>query len=174
MSAVADVICIVLLALIAAQDFKSRLISWWLLPLLIAALTIAGASGTPVRTIGFYFLVNSLLLGGQVLLIMTWFAMKNRKWTNIVNTAVGLGDLLFLLCIAAAFSPLNFIAVYVAGLTLTLLAVLLIRALRPGALKEIPLAGTLSLLMIGFCAWRLFSPGIDFYSDTALLNRLTF
>ncbi|TND10229.1 MAG: type IV leader peptidase [Bacteroidetes bacterium] len=173
MKIAADVTGILLLAVIAVQDFKSRLISWWLIPLLLGAFITAGLATLPGKSIAAFFSVNLLLLLVQGLLIFSWFSIRNRRWTNIVNTAIGLGDLLFLVCMASAFSTLNFIAAFVAGLFVTLLVFSLARFFHPGSRKEIPLAGMLSILMIGLLGWKIISPETNFYSDDFLLSMLT-
>lgn len=173
METIALLSCIVLLAGIAWQDFRSRLISWWLLPLLLAAFAVAGLALLPLKTIAVYFAVNLLLLVGQGVLLFGWFSWRNRRWTNIVDSSIGLGDILFLVCMAAAFSTLNFIAAFVAGLLISLIVFALARFFRPQLRKEIPLAGMLSVLMLFFVGWRLVTHEVNFYSDQFLLEHLT-
>lgn len=166
----AQISAILLLALVAAQDFRSRLISWWLIPLLFAALVLGGISVQPFGRLAEFFALNILLLAAQGMLLLFWYRLRLGRWSNIIDSAIGLGDILFLVCMAAAFSTFNFIAAFVTGLIVALLVFPAVRLFRPQIPKEIPLAGILSLLMIVMLAWKIVQPQTDFYSDAPLLS----
>ena len=90
---------------------------------------------------------------------------------NIINSYMGLGDILFFAVITTAFSPVNFIIFYVAGLLFTLIAYKIYIGLNKAGSKEIPLAGTLSVAMMVVLLINCIASGNYFYDDT-LLNQL--
>ncbi len=169
-----DILCIVALGWLSWQDFRTRRIAWWLLPVLAVALLAAGLQHTPGREIGKAFALNLAFLFVQLLLVWLWMAFREKKFSNLINTQIGLGDVLFMGCVALAFSTVNFLLFYTLGMVATLLIVVTVRLLRPHVNREIPLAGALALPLIALCSFRIADPGIDFYSDewlTQLLDR---
>jgi Flp pilus assembly protein protease CpaA len=169
-----DILGIVALGWLSWQDFRTRRISWWLIPLLAAAFLLAGLQRTPVGEIGKAFALNLVFLFVQLLLVWAWIALRAKKLTNLINTQIGLGDVLFMCCVALAFSTVNFLLFYTLGMVATLFLVVIARFLRPKINNEIPLAGALALPLIALCSIRVIDPTIDFYSDewlTQLLDR---
>lgn len=170
MNRIGDIIDILSLGTLAFQDFRSREISWWLLPIVVAGLLLGTAGQVSFAEIGHSFLVNMLFLGVQFALLWAWFFLRNRKRTKLIDRQIGLGDILFVICPALAFSPVNFLVYYTVSLVLTLTGVLLFRMFRSPEKLLIPLAGALSLSLIVLCCWRLADPRVNFYSDEWLLS----
>lgn len=170
MNRVGDLIGILSLGTLAFQDFHSRRISWWLLPIVVAGLLLGGAGQASLIGIGRSFLINMLFLGVQFVLLWGWFFLRNRRNIKLIDRQIGLGDILFVICPAFAFSPVNFLVYYTAGLVLTLTGVLLFRMFRSPEKLLIPLAGALALALIVLCCWRLADPQVNFYSDEWLLS----
>jgi len=120
-----------LLALVFAQDMRSRAVYWLLFPVLTALfIVLTGFSVVAV--------INIVFLLVQFLLVSAYFSIKKRRWVNVMKGLLGWGDMLFLLSIAFYLSVLNFIFFYIASL----LFVLLFAA----RYKHIPLAGLQALL----------------------------
>ncbi|MEO5644581.1 MAG: hypothetical protein ABIQ40_08580 [Bacteroidia bacterium] len=165
-----DIPGIIALVILAWQDFRTRKIAWWLLPVLAASFFLAGYASASAKTIGQTFSINIVFLLIQFLLVWSWFSVKNKRFSKIIDTQIGLGDVLFMICVALVFSPGNFLIFYIGGMILTLIITLVIRVVRKNSLAEIPLAGALSLPLIILCGWRLFSPGKDFYNDAWLMQ----
>lgn len=153
------------LVLLAWQDFRSRLISWWLLPLLLAGIVAAGLQQTNLRSIAFYFSINMLFIAFQFGVLFIWFSLRKKQWTNIFREAIGTGDLLFLVCMAASFSTVNFIVALCGGFIVSLLLYLPFTIKKRNNPKTIPLAGLLAVELIGLFAWRWCDADVNFYSD---------
>lgn len=161
------------LGCIAFQDMKQREISWFLIPFLLSILIVKGLLSHE-STI---FLKDSLLNLGfviiQLFVLTAYLSLKNKKFVNIINSYIGIGDILFFIVICTAFSPVNFVVFYMTGIILTLLGVILIKAFSKKEIKEIPLAGAISFLMILVLAGSFFISGTDIYNDEHLINLLS-
>ncbi len=138
---------LMILVLMAWQDFKFRAIYWWLFPLLLVGLLWLKIDGGEQATIPFNLLTNGLFLSAQFLLLSLYFSIKERKWVNLFKAYFGLGDLLFLLCLTVYFSFLNYILFYIATLFLVILITVLTRLLSLKANTTIPLAGWQALML---------------------------
>lgn len=109
----------------------------------------------------------------QLGMLSIYFSVKNKKWLNIADKYLGWGDILFFICIAFLFSPLNYVAFYIISLVFTILLVFLQKALKLSNNKEIPLAGIQSFLLIillflSILLGEIYHPE----RDTILLNYL--
>jgi len=135
----------VLLVILAYQDIKSREISWWLLPLILIIHLISQAK------IDHNFWQNTLLNLGFVLLNWTlvsiYFSMKKKKFVNIIDSHLGLGDLLFLVVCAFVFSVPNFLFFLCLGFSTALLFYVLYLKRIKRKEESIPLAGVMALLL---------------------------
>ena len=60
---------------------------------------------------------------GQLAVVALYFSLRNGKLTNILQGYFGLGDLLFLVAVAGAFSTPAFVLWYLAALMITLVGV---------------------------------------------------
>lgn len=137
-----------LLGTIAWQDFRTRLITAWLIPacgflLILHEATHAGLSSLCANA-GW----NFLLLLMQYVLLSLYVALRNGKWMRIVDSHIGTGDILFLVSVAPALSPPNFCLLITGGTVVALLVHTLIQRLfRRGDLK-VPLAGYLGVILL--------------------------
>jgi hypothetical protein len=168
------ILVLTLLLTIFIQDFKTRAVYWVAFPILFTSLCI-------LHYIKYYAfseiwqptLVNFAFLALQISLISLYFSIKNKRFVNIVNGLLGLGDILFLLSITAYLSALNFLFFYVISLLLVLLAWSVRQSISVKKNREIPLAGMQALILMVFltCDWwlKLF----NLTDDTWLLNLIT-
>lgn len=167
-----DILIVITLVVLAWQDFRSRLISWWLIPVLLLAFVFAGKEQISWNGIGKYFLYNLAFLVLQFAIVWIWMSLRNRKPIRLIDSQIGLGDILFLVCIAAAFSTVNFLFFYTASLIAVLLIAVIIRMIRSSEKMLIPLAGAIAVPMIVLVTARFFDPAVNFYSEEWLLNIL--
>lgn len=165
MERIADSIGILTLGILSWQDFRSRQIAWWLLPVLAFVFFVVASSGNSVQEVGRGFAINMTFLCLQFLFVWVWFSVKQKKRSRLIDTHIGLGDVLFMICIAMAFSPANFIVFYILGMCMTLLVTIAVKLFRPGIGSEIPLAGALALPLMVLCLCRIFDPAVNFYND---------
>lgn len=141
-------ITIVLLCFLAYQDFRFRAISWWLIPLLLVCFVGKGMSELSWQTYLLGFGVNLTFVAIQLLVVFLYFSLKQRKLIRLVNEQIGLGDILFFVVMAAAFSPLYFVLVYTISLLLVLLFWLSSKLFLNRKNALIPLAGGQSLVVL--------------------------
>lgn len=160
-----DIIGIAALGILSWQDFRSRKIAWWLLPILAGVLLMSSIQKNSAMEMTKEFSFNIAFLCIQFLFLWFWFLIKNKSISKIIDTQIGLGDVLFMICIALAFSPANFLVFYILGMIATLFATIIIRLFRSEKEKEIPLAGALALPLLVLISIRLFDPGKNFYND---------
>jgi hypothetical protein len=163
-----SIILICLLAVVVFQDFKSRTISWFLIPLLLMG--FVGFAFLQINTtelltyvgINLYIVFTTLL--GATLII----SIKNKKLTNIVNTYLGLGDVLFFVVLATVFSPINFILFFIGSIFISSIIFGSITLLRKKQILT-PLAGAMSVLLIITIVTVQFIPTLHFYQDIIFL-----
>lgn len=169
MERIGDITGIFSLLMLAVQDFRSRRIAWWLLPLFVTGIILVFSAHGNGRDFFYFFSLNLFFLVLQFIFLSGWYFVKNKKFTRIIDSKLGLGDVLFLVCIATMFSPGNFLLVYTSGMLFSLCTSLLIKFGRRNIDFEIPLAGLLAIPLIALCIWRLADPSLDFYNDDWLL-----
>jgi hypothetical protein len=165
---VVDILILFSLILIVFQDFKQRQISWFLIPLSFAGFAYKASLYKDSSIADFLLNTGFILL--QLICITIYFSIKNKKFLNIIDTHLGLGDILFFVVICTVFSPLNFIAFYMISMISTLLAIIAYNLFSSRQTKDIPLAGAMAgaLIILMITTWAI--PGIDFYNDGYLLN----
>lgn len=159
-----DCVIILFLLIVGFQDFKYRMISWWLIPVLLFLFILKGSSVLTVREQIHYALFNLTFIVFQLLGLTLYYSLKNKKLYNIIDTQLGLGDILFFPILCVAFAPVNFIIFYLGSLVITLLIFFISRFSMQT--KEIPLAGSVAMiLMISLLAdnlqltWQSYNDG---------------
>lgn len=167
-----DVVLIILFAILAFQDFKYRAITWYLLPMIFCLLFYKSkflyANYFALKNIFF----NLIFLIVQFVGITIYFSFKNKKFYNIVDTAIGLGDVLLLVAFCAAFSPLNFMVFYISSSVVSLIVFGLIIIFKKNKEIQIPLAGMYSVLFsLLLIASYLIHP-VNLYDDDLIYNYL--
>lgn len=157
------IILSLLLLLIFIQDWKFRGVWWPVFPVVFIIQALYS-----IKIIGYsellpIFLINGLILITQLVILYLYLVIKKKKLKNpLFKEYLGWGDVLMVLVLTIAFSPLNFIVFLLSGLLLSLLVVFLSR----GKLKTIPLAGILALAY-GIFIWVTkfypsFNPFVEF------------
>lgn len=165
---VVDILIFFSLTLIVFQDFKQRQVSWFLIPLAFLGFAYKAFMYRESMLSGFLF--NTAFIVLQLICLTLYFSIKNKKFLNIIDTYLGLGDVLFFIVVCVVFSPVNFIAFYLCSMVITLFAMLAYNFFSSRKTNSIPLAGAMAgALMILMVTARTTS-GIDFYNDGYLLN----
>lgn len=163
---------LLLLGVIAFQDFRDREISIW--PLLgLFALFLTGS----LYTKGFdflrsSFLPNLLFLSIQYLGILTYFFIKNRARVKIIDTYFGLGDVFILLITAAAFSLFNYILFFYSVVLLSIITTMFMVLFKMKRSNESPFAGVLSLVMGGTILYHYPNAGLKFLDDSLSIELI--
>lgn len=165
---VINICLLLLLAVVVYQDLKERQISWFLIPLLLSLFAVQGLFRVSADELIGHTLFNVCFIMVQLLVLTIYISIKNKKPVNIINSYLGLGDVLFFITVAAAFSPLNFIVFYIIGLLFTLLFFIVLKRIVKTVSTEIPLAGGMAALMIVLIILNQWLPEFNFYSDNFL------
>ena len=159
------VILVVLLGIIVYQDFKSRAISWFLIPLLVIAFIWGGLLSLDLKQFSTYFGVNLSLIIINLLGVTIFISVKEKKLTNIIDTYLGLGDVLFFLMLATVFSPINFILFFLGSIFITTIVYGLVAIASKQKQALITLAGAMSILLILTIIAEQVIPSFNFYQD---------
>jgi hypothetical protein len=168
MMLVVNIFLIIILFIIFFQDMKQREISWILVPALFLGFIAKGflEKGEVLLKNGMFNVAFVLI---QLILLSIYMSIKNKKLTNIINTYLGIGDVLFFIAITAAFSPMNYVLFYVSSIILTLFGFILYKLIKQNAKAEIPLAGSMAGMMMIVICWSMIKP-VNFYNDGVILN----
>ena len=168
MNTVLIVILISLLGVLVFQDFKSREISWFLIPLLIVGFVVYGLQRIATEEMITYFGINFMIVVLNLLGVTLIVSLKEKKLTNILKNYLGLGDVLFFLVLTVVFSPFNFIIFYLGSIFITALIYGGIMLFNQQKKVLIPLAGAMSLLLIITIVIEQVTPSFQFYQDFIL------
>jgi hypothetical protein len=163
-----NIIILLSLVIIVHQDFKQRQISWYLLPIAFVAFVCKALLYSNNLTNDFIF--NFLFIALQLVCLTLYFSIKNKKMFNIIDTYLGLGDILFFIVLCTAFSPVNFIVFYFMSMILTLTGTLIYNFFSARRTSDIPLAGAMAATLLVAFITTLMVPGINFYDDVFLLT----
>lgn len=148
---------IVLLLVIALEDFRYRAVSWFLFPLLLAA----SVGYTYPRLGGEAFWTNAGCNAGftalQLAVVTAYFSLKRKTLVNLTAGYLGEGDILFLGNLCFVFSPFNYCLFYFITLSGIVAMVLLRKGFADTACDKIPLAGIQAFVLAGVWVadWRL-------------------
>jgi Flp pilus assembly protein protease CpaA len=165
------IILLFTLITISFQDLKNRLISWWLLPLLLLSLAFVSTSSSLSIRIE-YALVNLGFLLAQYLLLSLYFIVKHKKWINIADQFLGWGDIIFFMVLVVGFSPLHFILLFVSGLLFSILAFVIYKWIALIKQTSVPLAGLFSIYLLGLeIAANLQS--YSFFEDDFIISKIS-
>ena len=136
------VLIVFVFAIIFWQDYKDRMVYWFLYP-------IVGVLGFLIQL--FYTDIYSLILNSAINLcfILTvlgilWVYAKLVLKQNLVNKGIGIGDVLFFVFLPFCFSIISFFILFVFSLLFSLLIFVILKVKNP-KMETIPLAGVMSL-----------------------------
>ncbi len=162
---------IIALLLITTQDFKERMVYWFFFPFLITLLIFDRINlKESVNDIFSTSFINISFFIIQLLMVTTYFSIKNKKIVNIFAELLGWGDVFFLIAVASYLSVLNFAFYYIASLILSLLFWIFWKKLVHPSGKYIPLAGIQAVLFAMFLIFDWWLLHIDITKDDWLTS----
>lgn len=141
---------VLILLVMGIQDFKFRAISWYLFPALTLCLLLINPSFSLYSCF-----VNICFVAFVFVLLTGWFSLRSGSLVNLTQRHLGIGDILFLLCLAFFFSPLNFFLFYLSSLLVVSIGTgLYLLVFKPDGFT-IPLAGLQGLVLMAalLCSW---------------------
>jgi Flp pilus assembly protein protease CpaA len=148
MNTVLNILLLLILGVLAFQDFKQRAVSWIFLVVLFVLIVTKALLVLPLAVLGGYFAINAMILSLQFIGLIFYFKMKGYSFSDFWKQVMGAGDFLFLLCLCGAFAPFNFIVFILAGLAFTILGYIAMFVFRVRNAKAIPFAGLLAIFAI--------------------------
>lgn len=143
-------ILVIVFAFVLYQDFKSRLVYWFLYPIIGVLAFAIQLQNLPV-SIALTNLGFNLLFVVLILLVSTlYIKFRNLDFKN----TIGIGDILFFLFIAGSFSIVSFLVLFVFSLVFSLILHIVLNNKKEQA--TVPLAGYMSLFFgvvyaVSFC-----------------------
>lgn len=158
-------ILIGLLSIIIYQDFKSREISWFLIPLLFVAGIANALYHIELFEFTSYVGINLSIIILNLLGVTLFISLKEKKLKNIIDSYLGLGDVLFFLVLTTIFSPFNFILFFIGSILITSIVYVGVILFKQQKQTLIPLAGAMSLLLVIALVVQYIHPSFNFYQD---------
>ena len=135
---------ILILLLIAYQDFKERAVYVWIFPVLSGLFLTKNFIEIPYSTYLFNTGINLGFCLIQYFVLTLYFSIKNKQLINIADQLIGWGDIVFALVLCVAFPPLTFFCYYLLSLIIAALIGLYFKSQN----KTIPLAGIQAIVLI--------------------------
>lgn len=131
-------------ALIVFQDFKERLVSWILFPVVGLLLSFLYIWNTSFEQFYPFVFTNMLLVSSIVLVLFLYTKYIARM--EFLNVSFGLGDLLFFYAFALGFPTITFLILFVGAILFSLIVFVI--AKEKGESETIPLAGLMGFFLI--------------------------
>lgn len=156
-----SILIIGILSMLAFQDFKSRAISWILIPFLFVLFGLKSLLQTGMNDTLQILVINLLFIGVQMFLLTLWMSIKNRRWISVFDSYLGWGDVLFFVAIALAFNPIEYVLFYVISIAITLTVSVFYLAYSKKVSKQIPLAGAMATVLIGWMLATMLFPSFQ-------------
>lgn len=157
---------VLLLLLMALQDFKYRAIAIWLFVVVGAGLIYLKYEAQGWLVFFTDLKINIAFLAVQFVALFGYFAIKERRFVNLFKGYFGEGDLLFLLLLASYFSFFNFLLFHIVSLFLVLLLGLYLKNKSP----KIPLAGGQAFCLVLLMSIDHFSQKINLTQDIWVIS----
>ncbi len=131
-------------ALIAFQDFKERMVTWILFPVIGFLLGFIYVYNTSFERCYPFVFTNMLLVTGIVLILFLY--TKYIAQMKFLNVSFGLGDLLFFYAFALGFPTITFLILFVGAIIFSLIVFLVSKGKQEN--DTIPLAGLMGFFLI--------------------------
>ena len=149
------------LGCISYQDFKDRRVYVFLFMALSALLFSIFYLESSVTQVFYLSIWLNLSLVGIFLLLtflVTHFVFKKR----FLNHSLGLGDILFFVCLALGFPTVTFIILFVCSLLFSLIVFLALKRIRK--VETVPLAGLMASFLLVVMLYTLFMVDPSLYT----------
>lgn len=130
---------IFLFLIILYQDYKERLVYWFLYPLIGALGLVVQYFLLPISSILVNVMTNLVVVVFLLLVCYAYTKFRNLEFKN----SFGLGDVLFFVFISCTFSTISFLILFILSLIFSLLLHFILTTKNSD--KTVPLAGYMSL-----------------------------
>lgn len=135
------ILLLAIFSLIFFQDYKDRTVYWFLYPIMGILALLLQLQITPIYVV----LINSgfNLLFIIFLLVFCYLYARIKLKKSLLQSVLGLGDVLFFIAIAFSFSIVSFLVLFVFSLIFSLILHLVLQYKQTE--QTVPLAGYMSL-----------------------------
>jgi len=164
---------IVILLMIALEDFRHRQVHvlWFILLIVAILLESFGVTGQTEHLN--HFLTNLLFIIVQWLGITLFFTLKTKKLVNVMDRYIGWGDAVLLFAFALLLPPLSFALFMILSYVLVLIISLIRLSLNRSKPYPVPLAGWLGIFMMVLISLDQASILSLSYSDFLLYDQFS-
>ena len=150
------ILSIVVLGIIAYQDYSKRMIHVFLFPLLSFILLFPHVFNPNIHFYLRNILINISFVVIIFIFLFLYLSLRNLKFTNFINKQIGLGDFLMLGSLCFWGNPLIFIRIVVFSILFSLILSLFVLNKKGLKTYRIPLAAHVSLFWIVFLSLNYF------------------
>lgn len=141
-------LCILLLIIssvvILFQDFRDRLVSLWVIILFAAICIFSVIYFRDAQTLLFNGASALIYLGIVWLALKLYMFFKFRRNEKILDTQIGLADVLLIFCIGLTFNTIGLVFFFCVAFVLSLVSFVLYTLIKKKSETTIPLAGLLA------------------------------
>lgn len=164
-----DALLLVLFAIIAYQDFRQREVVWYVFPIIFVVIVLKALNEIAFPELVNYFGINVLFVTLQMAVLFMFYAIKNRRFVNIIDRYIGLGDLILFVLLCASFSPILFGLFFITSLILLTIVFIIVQLTHSknnnAGRPTVPLAGGLSVSYIVVIIAGFFITDFNMYND---------
>lgn len=104
------------------------------------------------------WILNVAIIIIQILLLKLYFSLKHKKWINLNESYLGMGDILFMLVVAGWFDTYQFLIFLVSSLVFSILVSVSMSCFKRSFNKNIPLVALQGIFALGFQVLIYFNP----------------
>jgi hypothetical protein len=161
-------IIIIILVLIAYQDYQERAVSFWVFPVLAGLFITYHFMDISMPEYLFNTVINLSFCVIQYLVLTLYFSVRHKQVIHIADKFLGWGDIVMTLVLCLVFPPLVFfLFFFVSLLVATILGIYL-----HYHHKTIPLAGIQAIVLIIWIMMVRFIIGFSIYDDSWIIDFL--
>ena len=161
-------IIIIILVLIAYQDYQERAVSFWVFPVLAGLFITYHFMDISMPEYLFNTGINLSFCVIQYLVLTLYFSFRHKQVIHIADKFLGWGDIVMALVLCLAFPPLVFfLFFFVSLLVATILGIYL-----HYHHKTIPLAGIQAIVLIIWIMMVRFIIGFSINDDSWIIDFL--
>lgn len=144
---IVKIILLIVLVLISYQDFKDKQVWAFLFPVyaLCGTLLFFEASQSNIYLLN--IVINLSFI--SIILLVSFTVAKFVFKKKFLNSSIGLGDILFFVAFAISFPSISFLNFFTFSILFALLLVGVRGLLSSSKFRSVPLAGCMSLFLIG-------------------------
>lgn len=161
-------IIIIILVLIAYQDYQERAVSFWVFPVLAGLFITYHFMDISMPEYLFNTVINLSFCVIQYLVLTLYFSVRHKQVIHIADKFLGWGDIVMTLVLCLVFPPLVFfLFFFVSLLVATILGIYL-----HYHHKTIPLAGIQAIVLIIWIMMVRFIIGFSINDDSWIIDFL--